>query len=152
MAYTSFSKLSLYWLGYNPRELRENRRRGLGGVISEKASELPSTTLENTLTEVGEKDPKASREVATFFRDYLEVLKELHRVLKRGGYACIVIGNRNVRGVPVLNDKITVELGEAADLRREEIIYRNIPRKVLPRSDGRIELINRESIVILKNE
>lgn len=153
MAYTSFSKLSLYWLGYDPRELRENRGRGLGGVISEKAPpELPSATLENILIEVGEKDPKASREVAAFFRDYLEAIKELHRVLKRGGYACIVIGNRNVRGVPILNDKITVELGELVNLRREKIIHRNIPRKVLPRSDGRIELINRESIVILKNE
>lgn len=121
-------------------------------MTAEKAPELPSATLKKALIEVGERDPKASREVAAFFRDYLAVLKELHRVLRRGGYACIVIGNRNVRGVPILNDEITVELGEVVNLRREKMIYRNIPRKVLPRSDGRIELINRESIVIFRNE
>ncbi|MFQ6062306.1 MAG: DNA methyltransferase, partial [Methanosarcinales archaeon] len=148
MPYTTFSKLSLLWLGYKYEDILTAMRQSLGAKTKKEMFDLPSDTLQETIKKIN--NEKRSRDVLSFFFDYYAVLKELHRVLKRNGFCCIVIGNRTVRKVPIPNNKITIELAESLGFREEITYLRTHPKKVLPRNDGRVNLINKESIIVLK--
>jgi tRNA G10 N-methylase Trm11 len=80
-----------------------------------------------------------------FFDDMNQTLAEMHRVLRRGGRAAVVIGRNNFmvggsyRAIP--NDDITAELAEHAGL----TLYGRVDRKLQKTSSGNI----REEAVLL---
>ena len=86
----------------------------------------------------------------SFLWDYFKTLNEMFRVLSKGGYCCIVIGDRSAAGVVVSNGELTRELGSLAGFKHIHTYQRDIPKKVLPRRDYKVELINKENIVILQ--
>jgi hypothetical protein len=53
-------------------------------------------------------------------------------VLKRGGYACIVIGNTRLCGVEILNAQVFVEQMLSLGFELHQTILREIPRRMLP--------------------
>jgi DNA modification methylase len=56
----------------------------------------------------------------------------MKRVLKKGGRACIVIGNTEFNGVKILNAEVFQEQFENIGFRTYNIIHREIPSKMLP--------------------
>ncbi len=56
----------------------------------------------------------------------------MKRVLKKGGKACIVIGNTQFKGVKILNAEVFKEQFENIGFRTYNIIHREIPSKMLP--------------------
>ena len=70
-------------------------------------------------------------DVANYFLDMKKVFAEIHRVLKTGGKACIIIGNTSLRGVEILNAQVAAEQMQAAGFRKPVFIKREIPNKMI---------------------
>ena len=62
----------------------------------------------------------------------LETFEETKRVLKRGGRACIVIGNTEFQGVKIDNAEVFQQQFENIGFKTHDIIKREIPSKMLP--------------------
>jgi DNA modification methylase len=152
MSYMRFAKLCLYWLGWKQNELKELEKRSLGANNEKNyIKNLKSETLNDLLSSLESKSQeKRAKEVISFFNDYYELMKKAYFWLKDDGNFCIVIGNRSAKRIPVLNDKITTELGNDIGFSHLKTYYRNIPCKFLPKHDDKTKLINAESIIILK--
>ncbi|MFA6080884.1 MAG: DNA methyltransferase [Patescibacteria group bacterium] len=163
VAYGQFSRYSLIWLGYKKKEIYEIDKILLGGRPSELISEIKSPTLKLKLNEIKERDKERANDTEWFMVDLYLTLKEMSRILKKGGIACIVIGNRAVRRIRIPTSKIIEEMviNMPNDFKMKHLITigRNIPTKNNPISskfklaDGSVEWIktmSTEDIVILQ--
>jgi site-specific DNA-methyltransferase (cytosine-N4-specific) len=147
MSYSRFTKLSLLWLGYSLRDINKNESTSLGGTLTVFRDISPR--LRKLYDELAEKDSQRAKEVFSFFWDYEKCLMEIHRVLRPGCLACIVIGDRSALGLKVSNGEITEELAKPSGFIHKATYHRKIPKKVLPRSDYKVDLINEEDIILL---
>ena len=148
VAYSRWSKLMLYWLGYQQTKIKSLERGSLGGV-NRKTLETPSETANKILEEVAKIDEKRAAGAAPFFFDYHRSLEELYRVLKPDGKCCIVIGNRSIKRFPVAMDAVTIDLGKTVGFIYKKTYYRDIPKKLIPWTTPTGATIFRENIVIL---
>jgi hypothetical protein len=62
----------------------------------------------------------------------LDVFIKMHQVLKDGGNFCIVIGNTEYKGVPILNAEVYLEQLQNIGFSLVTTIKREIPSKMLP--------------------
>ena len=156
VGYGQFSKYMLIWLSFDGYELKSlprfdyNMSREIdtklslgGGVFGEADAETEeiikrSPTAVETIEEIRKQEmelkPKASRipSVERYFGDLATSLEQINKILTHGAFACIVIGNRSVRGVRIRLDKIIPEFGNDVGLNCLEIISRIIPSKRHP--------------------
>lgn len=149
ISYTRWSKLSSFWLGYESSFVRRIEKASLGGKDN-PSLQTPSETLNEILKETTRKDQRLAKAAASFFRDYYSCLEEMHRVLKKGHYCCIVIGNRSLKRKRVPMDLVTREFGEKIGFSHEKTHYRKIPTKAIPWVCAKGETIARENVIILK--
>ena len=56
----------------------------------------------------------------------------MYRILKCGGYACVVIGNTTLRGVHIKSAEVFYDLLQKTGLKEVWVIKRNIPCKLMP--------------------
>lgn len=149
VAYSRWSKLMLYWLGYEQTRIKTLEKGSLGG-ISRKTLETPSETANKILEEVAKTNEKRAIEAAPFFFDYYRSMKELYRVLRYGCNCCIVIGNRSISRRLLDMSAVTIELGKSVGFDHEKTYHRDIPKKLIPWTTPTGETIFRENIVILR--
>lgn len=147
VAYTRWSKLSLYWLGYEQDAIKTLEKASLGR--GKGSIWTPSETANKVLNEVSKYEKERALEAAPFFHDYQESIREMHRVLKKGSYCCIVIGNRSIRRIALDMEKVTVELGSTVGFKHVKTYYRNIPKKLIPWTTPTGNTIAYENIVVL---
>lgn len=154
VAYGQFSRHSLLWLGYPNEETLEVDKTSIGGRTN--GHSIKSPTLEKILSQIG--SPIRRREVYDFFADLGKCLSNLAKVLADNGYACFVLGNRTVNKIRIPADDILSEIGKDVGLSTIDTIKRNIPTKRIPWKSSptniageKVETMNKESIVILKN-
>jgi len=128
--YADLHQLPSLWFGYL-NELSEFRKKFIGSAYKERESvDLKSSLAEEIFSLLG--NNKKGREVKNYFADMLESFIEMKRVLKKGGKACIVIGNTQFKGVKILNAEVFQEQFENIGFRTFNIIHREIPSKMLP--------------------
>lgn len=128
--YADLHQLPLLWFGYLT-ELSEFRKKFMGSAYKEREEiNLQSSIADDIVKKLGTN--KKSREVKNYFADMLETWLEVKRVLKKGGRACIVIGNTQFNGVEILNAEVFQEQFENIGFKTHKIILREIPSKMLP--------------------
>lgn len=129
--YADLHQLPSLWFGYLS-ELSEFRKKFIGSAYKESKRnvDLKSSLAEKIVLQLG--DNKKGREVKNYFADMLESFLEMKRVLKKGGRACIVIGNTEFCGVKILNAEVFQEQFENIGFKTHNIIHREIPSKMLP--------------------
>jgi len=152
MSYMRFAKLACHWIDHTAKELKDLEKKSLGSEPKVAISwHAPSSELRKLLGML-EKNGELGRaaEVKGFFFDYYDLLSKANKKLLDKGHFIIVIGNRTAKGMPVRNDLVSQEFCESLGMRHVQTHYRNIPKKVLPRSDAKGTLINAESIVIMQ--
>jgi len=135
VAYGQFSRLSSQWLGLMPEKALDLDSEMLGGKIhanTDTGTGLTSPTLNIMIGYIFEKDAVRARQVQSFYVDLYQGLKNMADYLKVGGHACIVIGNRRVKGMQLSTDIITCEIAQDCGLVPQRIIIRNIPNKTMP--------------------
>ena len=162
VAYGQFSRLSLQWLnltdgadGPAPNKLDQAM---LGGVATKALQHaLPSPTLTAALGQIAQTDANRAREVLSFYQDLDITLREIARVMRPCGYQCWVVGNRTVKKVQLLTDRIITELSERYGLVSVVNFTRAIPNKRMPKENSptnevgaKVTTMNGEQIFVLR--
>jgi DNA modification methylase len=133
VAYGQFSRLSLQWLGFNGNAL-DTDNRSLGGRLDINNLYLgySSPNLRYALDLISRIDKKRARDVIAFYIDLNKCFTELSRVVKKGGFLCMVVGNRTVKGIQLPTDEIVADFGEYVGFKHVETMIRKIPNKRMP--------------------
>ncbi|MDI9386054.1 MAG: DNA methyltransferase [Spirochaetota bacterium] len=127
--YADLHQLPSLWFGFMS-DLPEFRKKFIGSAYKErKTIELQSSFANNIVAQLKN---KKKEEVRNYFSDMLETFIEMKRVLKKGGRACIVIGNTEFQGVKINNVQVFQEQFLNLGFATQQIIKREIPSKMLP--------------------
>lgn len=144
--YADIHQLTAYWYEYIT-DMQGFRQKFIGTFYSlnqetKVESELGQQIVNSLLT----KDKRKAKEVANYFNDMQAVASEMHRVLRIGGHACLVIGNTNFLGVKVKSAEIFAEILKSLGFNLVDIIKRSIPNKLIPtirdKKSGRFSKLN----------
>lgn len=151
VAYGQFSRLSLQWMGYDYKESRSIDKQALGGrVTARQHPEVLSKTLEQILSRIAASSEPRADEVFSFYWDFDLCFSEIARVMKPGGYICMVVGNRTVKGHTIPTDEIFVEMSQRHDMVHQKTLFRNIPNKRMPSRNSPTNIAGKTSSTILK--
>jgi len=157
VAYGQFSRLSNQWLGIG--DANEVDKRSMGGDRRKKFIKFDYEPLDKILKKMDEKDNKRVYDVISFYIDYEKSIKNISKVIKKGGIVAYVVGNRRVKGIELPNDEITREFFERNEFSHIKTIIREIPNKRMPKKNSPTNVagitdttMNYEHIVILQKE
>ena len=140
--YADLHQLSLLWFGDDPKHFKKwsrfsnefvNFRKNFIGTSSkdEQSGEFNSEIGNQIVAALATKERSLAIDVANYFLDMKKVFGEMHRILKPGGKACIIIGNTSLQGVEILNAEVAAEQMQAVGFRKVEFIKREIPNKMI---------------------
>ncbi len=130
VAYGQFSRLANEWLDFKDANQVDNNL--MGGRKQKRVCNFESQVLNKSLEKIADVDEKRAADVSSFYCDYQSSIQNVAPTIKKGGYACYVVGNRNVKSVTLPTDEITKDFFEAENFRHIETIVRNIPNKRMP--------------------
>lgn len=137
VTYGQFSILALKWIGeeniVSGSDLLENYSKidkcSLGGSKRERKN----TELINILNVYLDSISVQKRvKVINFFEDYYLNLIQMYRVLKKGGYLLMTVGNRRIDGLVQPLDRITMEIANSLGFEIITNFDRKIPSKKMP--------------------
>jgi DNA modification methylase len=129
--YADLHQLPLLWLEHM-HDLKTHRRKFIGSSqrTSDEEKNMMSSIADDIILKLGKN--KKSSEVKKYFQDMLDVFIKMYQVLKDGGKFCIVIGNTEYKGVPILNAEVYLEQLQNIGFSLVTTIKREIPSKMLP--------------------
>ena len=155
VAYGQFSRLSNQWLGYE--EANQVDKRSMGGKVPREILEFGLAVLDETIARIAEADEKRAREVSAFYADYRASIKNVAKVVRRGGVVAYVVGNRRVKGLQIPTDAITAEFFRENGFEHVKTFVRAIPNKRMPLRNSPTNVsgvtaptMNYEYVVVLK--
>jgi len=133
--YADLHQLTALWLEYTKSV--NDFREGFIGSIHKKEfdhNRIKSKLAEREIEELSKKSKKEAESVRNYFFEMQQCFEEMYRVLKPKGRACIVIGNTELKKVPILNAEVFTEMMISSGFKIHKIIKRRIPSKVLPQT------------------
>jgi hypothetical protein len=136
--YSKVYGLELSLLEMSKSAAQEVRMRSVRSFIGRdmKVRQIP-----HEVGEIGDKIPI----IGTYFSDMEESIKEMHRLLKPGCAAYIIVSNSVIHETHVLVDEILAEIGERIGFKSEVIVGAIRIADVKP-----AKIQTRESIVLLR--
>lgn len=136
--YADLHQLSALWFEMTT-DLRAFRQRFIGrsNGVHEPAGAMHSPRAERIVEQLRLVNSRKAREVALYFAEMYACFTEWRRVMRTGGRACIVIGNTHLHGVEVQNAQVFAEQLTTLGFVLEQVILREIPSKILPRTRDR---------------
>ena len=140
--YADLHQLSLLWFGDDPRNFKKwhrfsnefvNFRKQFIGTSYKNARRkfFESTIADEVVTALEAVDRRLASDVANYFTDMRKAFGEMHRILKRGGKACLIIGNTNMKGVEILNAEIAAEQMASLGFKKVTFIKREVVNKLI---------------------
>ncbi len=154
VAYGQFSRLANQWLGI--KDANKIDKNLMGGKRT-KVQKFGIREIDSAIEKINSIDKKRAEEVFSFYNDYFKSIKNVSTTLKKGSYACYVVGNRRVKGVTLPTDEVTRIFFEENGFKHVDTFIRNIPNKRMPKRNsptneiGKTETtMNSEFIVIMK--
>ncbi len=157
VAYGQYSRLSAAWLGLEEPEGVD--RKLMGGKLQKKIPRLPSKHLVETIESISQKDSKRALEVASFYHELHQSVTNIAQVIKPGGFACYVVGNRKVKGTVLPTDVAIMDFFSALGYEHVDTHHRIIPNKRMPLRNSPTnatgvleETMTREYIVIMRRK
>ena len=149
VAYGQYSRLANEWLGF--KDANKIDRILMGGEKKKHIPVFKSEILNDVIHTIKKKDKERALDVISFYEDYEKSIKNVSSTVKKGGFACYVVGNRTVKGVTIPNDEITAQLFEENNFCHIETIVRNIPNKRMPLKNSPSNVVGRTAST-MKNE
>lgn len=155
--YADIHQLTGYWYEFIT-DLYGFRKGFIGTFYSlNQETSTPSFIGQEIVNNLLEKDKRTAKEVANYFNDMLSVGKEMFRVLRAGGHACIVIGNTTLMDVKIKSSEVFAEILTMQGFEIVDIIKRSIPNKLIPtirdKKSGRFsKLDNKNSKLVYPEE
>ena len=131
--YADIHQLTVYWMNFIP-DMYEFRKNFIGTSYSgNKSLEVNGSNLAQKIVDsLSEQSHHIALDVAQYFNDMQDVANEMARILVPNGRACIVIGNTKIKGVHIKSAEVFCEYLTHAGLRKEKVIKRSIPHKLMP--------------------
>lgn len=129
VAYGQFSRWANEWFDFDNAKSLD--RLLMGGVIS-KEVRFETESIRTELQIIKDTDEKRYFEVVSFLNDYWASIRNVAKVVRRGGRVCYVVGNRRVKNTQINLDYFTAEMFEKCGFRHEVTIVREIPNKRMP--------------------
>jgi site-specific DNA-methyltransferase (cytosine-N4-specific) len=129
VAYGQYSRLPAAWLGLNEPDKID---RKLMGERPYKITEFRCEALRKAIDLISDADEKRAREVSAFYQDLYDSISHVAEVIRPGGYACYVVGNRKVKGVVLPTDLAVRSFFEEAGFTPVDTFHRSIPNKRMP--------------------
>ena len=111
--YMRAHKFSLVWFGWSLDDLKDLRKTYLGhdALAPESPVPLPER-CEATLATLAERDERKALVLRRYFCEMSGVLREMHRVLRVGGSAVVVVGTSTLRGMDVETHRALAAIAE----------------------------------------
>lgn len=134
--YADLHQLSALWFNFTD-DLPQFRQRFIGSSangMTESIFEIGSKIGEEIVENLQNRKTRKADEVTKYFSEMRDSFLEMRRYLKKGGKACIVIGNTAFKGVSVTNAEVFVEQMQNIGFRIYRVIKRIIPSKTLPQT------------------
>lgn len=127
--YMRAHKFSLVWFGYSIETLSQTRNKYIGGESTNGLlfEELPSFS-KRIVAEISAVDARKGRVLHRYYSEMKRMLKEMHRVLKPGRAAIIVVGSSVMRGLDTETHKCLAEIGQSIGLQLAGIGVRYLDR------------------------
>ena len=130
--YADIHQLTAYWYEYII-DLQDFRKNFIGTFYSlNQDTNVDSELGQQIVNQLLNKNRRKAKEVANYFNDMQAVASEMHRVLRVGGHACLVIGNTTFLGVKVKSAEVFAEILKTLGFNLVNIIKRSIPNKLIP--------------------
>lgn len=155
VAYGQFSRLANEWL--DVKEANQIDNNLMGGRKQNQVCRFDSEVLNESLDRITKVDEKRAKEVSSFYCDYQNSIENIAPTIKKGGFACYVVGNRKVKNITLPTDEITENFFEAQGFKHIETVIRNIPNKRMPSKNSPTnvtgktgETMSNEFIVIMQ--
>jgi hypothetical protein len=130
VAYGQYSRLSAAWLSLSEPEKIDSKL--MGGKVYKGIPNFPSHELNRSLADILNKDKKRAFEVASFYADLQRSIVNVSNLVRVGGYACYVVGNRKVKGITLPTDSAIKSFFESNNFRHIDTFTRSIPNKRMP--------------------
>ncbi len=133
--YADLHQLTALWFEYT-QSVNEFREGFIGSVHKKEFDHngIKSKLAKQEIEDLSKKSKKEAEAVRNYFFEMQQCFEEMYRVLKPKGRMCIVIGNTELRKVPILNAEVFVEIMLNLGFKMHKIIKRRIPSKVLPQT------------------
>jgi len=127
--YMRAHKFSLVWFDYPIDDLSEVRSGYIGGESTNgfNFEDLPAHTR-SIIAEVEQMDTKKGRVLHRYYSEMTRVLQEMHRVLKPGKAAVIVVASSIMRGIDTETDKCLAEIGQRTGFAKPLVGVRHLDR------------------------
>jgi SAM-dependent methyltransferase len=127
--YMRAHKFSLVWLGYPINQLSDKRAMYIGGeaVSDFRFEKLPGFT-EKVVLEIARVDVKKGLALRRYYSEMKRVLQEMHRVLKPGKTAIVVVGTSVMRGRDTETQNCLADIGREIGFMVPEIGVRALDR------------------------
>ncbi len=127
--YMRAHKFSLVWLGWKIDDLTNIRKRYLGhDALGKKSYASLPEQCESTLAVLGQVDTRKAAVLRRYFGEMGAVIQEMHRVLKQGKAAIVVVGTSILRGIDVETHKGLAAIGENIGFNLAGIGIRHLDR------------------------
>ncbi len=135
--YMRAHKFSLVWFGHRITDLKGIRKSYIGseGSTNVHVGSLPESVI-RIVGELGKKRERKAESLARYYLEMKDVLKEMHRVLKPGRAAILVVASSVLMGVDVQTHRCLSEIGRAEGFDVVGIGQRRIhrDRRMMPSS------------------
>lgn len=131
--YADIHQLTGYWMEYFS-DINTFRKLFIGTSYSGKNETRKSNSaLGDSIVEaLAKKDKRIANDVSNYFYDMQSVSREMYRIVKDNGYACIVIGNTTLRDIHIKSAEVFYDFLKLSGFKKVKVIKRNIPNKLMP--------------------
>lgn len=130
VAYGQYSRLSAAWLDLEEPDRIDQSL--MGGKTLKRMPQIESEKILQSIHLIRQKNEKRALEVAAFYSDLYQSIKNVAKIIKPGGHACYVVGNRKVNGLVLPTDKAIVDFFSSEGYEHITTHERSIPNKRMP--------------------
>lgn len=128
--YAELHQLSILWFNFAD-DIKDIKKDFVGTSSRGNARRnIDSTLAEETIEKLSKTNKKLTRHVSNYYYDLERCYREMHRVLKKGKYACIIIGNTEYGDIKIPNAEVTIELLKNIGFEYKKVIKRKLSSKI----------------------
>jgi DNA modification methylase len=140
--YADLHQLSLLWFGDDKKHFKNwdkivaeffaFKKQFIGSSHKKVAhKEFRSNIAEDIVAKLEIQNRPLSQSVASYFDDMHSAFSEMYRILKNGKKACVIIGNTELLGVPILNAQVATEQMVNLGFTKPKLIKRAVSNKMI---------------------
>jgi len=154
--YIRTNRLELLWLGYTEKEINDLEKMSIGTEKIQKSYEITRLNI-NSIDSLVNYALSISFERASmvhkYFRDMIESLKEMYRLLKKGGYLILVIGDNKVLGKRVGTYRLLADAASRISFNEIVTLKDDIKsRSMMTKRNDTGGIIKNEYVILFKKE